>query len=204
MFEKAIQDVHRIAEGPRDDNGMEASELVRGKVVIGHAVLGVEVFTVRTGIDRPHRHHESEPVRRRHFAPAPLLCQGDGGLSVDKTRIRAGEGTLGKFLNDDTIARSVSSTTANLNEITGRINRGEGTAGRLISDRALYDRLNSMSDRLDKVMAGLQQGEGTAGRLLRDRELYENMNGAVGELRQLVRDIRADPRKFLNVRVSIF
>jgi phospholipid/cholesterol/gamma-HCH transport system substrate-binding protein len=119
-------------------------------------------------------------------------------------RIRAGEGTLGKFLNDDAVARSVSSTTANLNEITGRINRGEGTAGRLINDRALYDRLNSMSERLDKVMAGLQQGEGTAGRLLRDRELYENMNSAVGELRQLVRDIRADPRKFLNVRVSIF
>jgi phospholipid/cholesterol/gamma-HCH transport system substrate-binding protein len=119
-------------------------------------------------------------------------------------RIRAGEGTLGKFLTDDTVARSVSSTTANLNEITGRINRGEGTAGRLVNDRALYDRLNSMSDRLDKVMAGLQQGEGTAGRLLRDRELYENMNSAVGELRQLVRDIRADPRKFLNVRVSIF
>ena len=119
-------------------------------------------------------------------------------------RIRAGEGTLGKFLTDDTVARSLSSTTSNLNEITGRINRGEGTAGSLVNDRALYDRLNSMSDRLDKVMAGLQQGEGTAGRLLRDRELYENMNGAVGELRQLVRDIRADPRKFLNVRVSIF
>jgi phospholipid/cholesterol/gamma-HCH transport system substrate-binding protein len=119
-------------------------------------------------------------------------------------RIRSGEGTLGKFLTDDTVARSLSSTTSNLNEITGRINRGEGTAGRLVTDRALYDRLNSMSDRLDKVMAGLQQGEGTAGRLLRDRELYENMNSAVGELRQLVRDIRADPRKFLNVRVSIF
>lgn len=119
-------------------------------------------------------------------------------------RIRAGEGTLGKFLTDDSVARSLSSTTSNLNEITGRVNRGEGTAGRLINDRALYDRLNSMSDRLDKVMAGLEQGEGTAGRLLRDRELYENMNSAVGELRQLVRDIRADPRKFLNVRVSIF
>jgi phospholipid/cholesterol/gamma-HCH transport system substrate-binding protein len=119
-------------------------------------------------------------------------------------RIRAGEGSLGKFLNDDTLARSFSSTASNLDAITGRISRGEGTAGRLISDQALYDRLNSMSDRLDKVMAGLQQGEGTAGQLLRDRQLYENMNGAVGELRQLVRDIRADPRKFLNVRVSIF
>jgi phospholipid/cholesterol/gamma-HCH transport system substrate-binding protein len=119
-------------------------------------------------------------------------------------RIRAGEGSLGRFLNDDAMARSFSSTASNLDAITGRISRGEGTAGRLISDQALYDRLNSMSDRLDKVMAGLQQGEGTAGQLLRDRELYENMNGAVGELRQLVRDIRADPRKFLNVRVSIF
>ena len=61
-----------------------------------------------------------------------------------------------------------------------------------------------MTERLDKVMAGLQQGEGTAGRLLTDRQLYENMNTAIEELRLLVRDIRADPRKFLNVRVSIF
>ena len=53
-------------------------------------------------------------------------------------------------------------------------------------------------------MTGLQQGEGTAGRLLQDRQLYDNMNGAIAELRQLVQDIRADPRKFLNVRVSLF
>jgi phospholipid/cholesterol/gamma-HCH transport system substrate-binding protein len=68
----------------------------------------------------------------------------------------------------------------------------------------LYDRLNSMSQRLDQVMTGLQQGEGTAGQLLKDRQLYENINGTVAEMRQLVQDIRADPRKFLNVRVSLF
>jgi phospholipid/cholesterol/gamma-HCH transport system substrate-binding protein len=119
-------------------------------------------------------------------------------------RIRAGEGSLGKLLTDDTLARSLSSTTTNMDAITGRISRGEGTAGKLITERQLYDRLNSMSERLDKVMAGLQQGEGTAGKLLQDRQLYENMNSAVAELRQLVQDIRADPRKFLNVRVSLF
>jgi phospholipid/cholesterol/gamma-HCH transport system substrate-binding protein len=119
-------------------------------------------------------------------------------------RMRAGEGTLGKLLHDDTLARSLTSTTTNLDAITGRINSGQGTAGALISERELYDRLNSMSARLDKVMAGLEQGDGTAGQLLRDRQLYESMNGAVGELRQLLRDIRADPRKFLNVRVSLF
>lgn len=119
-------------------------------------------------------------------------------------RIRAGEGSLGRFLTDDALARSLTSTTTNLDTITGRISRGEGTAGKLLTDRELYDRLASMSDRLDRVMAGLQEGQGTAGQLLHDRQLYENMNGAVGELRQLVRDIRADPRKFLNVRVSLF
>ena len=126
-------------------------------------------------------------------------------------RLRAGEGSLGKLLNDDSLVNSLNATTANINSltgnidaITGRISRGEGTAGKLITERELYDRLNSMSERLDKVMTGLQMGEGTAGQMLKDRQLYENMNGAVGELRQLVQDIRKDPRRFLNVRVSLF
>jgi phospholipid/cholesterol/gamma-HCH transport system substrate-binding protein len=102
------------------------------------------------------------------------------------------------------MSQSLTSTTANLDAITGRVNRGEGTAGKLINDAELYNRLNSLSDRIDKVIAGLQQGDGTAGQLLRDRQLYENMNGTMVELRSLVSDIRKDPRKYLNVRVSLF
>jgi phospholipid/cholesterol/gamma-HCH transport system substrate-binding protein len=125
-------------------------------------------------------------------------------LEAVTDRIRSGEGSLGRLLNDDALAKSLSSTTSNLDAVTGRLSRGEGTAGKLVTDEALYNRLNSMAERLDKVTANLQQGEGTAGQLLHDKQLYENMNGAVGELRQLVRDIRADPRKYLNVRVSLF
>jgi phospholipid/cholesterol/gamma-HCH transport system substrate-binding protein len=53
-------------------------------------------------------------------------------------------------------------------------------------------------------MTSLQQGDGTAGQLLHDKQLYENMNRTVGELQGLIRDIRADPKKYLNVRVSLF
>jgi phospholipid/cholesterol/gamma-HCH transport system substrate-binding protein len=98
----------------------------------------------------------------------------------------------------------VTSATSNLDAITGRISKGEGTAGKLVTDAELYNRLNSMADRLDKLTMALNQGEGTAGQLLRDKQLYENMNGAVSELHNLVKDIRADPKKYLNVRVSIF
>jgi phospholipid/cholesterol/gamma-HCH transport system substrate-binding protein len=125
-------------------------------------------------------------------------------LEAVTARIRSGEGTLGQLINDDALSKSITSATTNLDLLTGRLNRGEGTAGKLVTDAELYNRLNSMADRLDKVMTGLQQGEGTAGSLLRDRQLYENMNAAVTELRGLVQDIRADPRKYLNVRVSLF
>jgi phospholipid/cholesterol/gamma-HCH transport system substrate-binding protein len=137
-------------------------------------------------------------------AAAKALEASMQNLEAVTARIRNGEGTLGRLLADDSLSRSLSSTTANLDAITGRISRGEGTAGKLVTDDALYTRLSSMAERLDKVTAALQQGEGTAGQLLRDRQLYENMNGAVTEVRSLVQAIRADPRRYLNVRVSLF
>lgn len=119
-------------------------------------------------------------------------------------QISAGEGSLGKLLKDDSFSKSLASASGNLDAITARLNRGEGTAGKLMTDPALFDRLNSVTQRLDDLVTKLNAGEGTAGQLLKDRQLYENMNGAVGDLRSLVADIRKDPRKFLNVKVSIF
>lgn len=125
-------------------------------------------------------------------------------LRAITTRINAGEGSLGRLVRDESLATSLSSTGRNLDDLTGRLKRGEGTAGKLVTDDALYNRLASVSSRLDVVVTRLNAGEGTAGRLLQDRQLYENMNTAVVELRSLIADIRKDPKKFLNVRVSIF
>jgi phospholipid/cholesterol/gamma-HCH transport system substrate-binding protein len=61
-----------------------------------------------------------------------------------------------------------------------------------------------VTDRFDQLLASLNEGQGTAGQLLKDRQLYENMNGAVTDLRTLIADVRKDPKKFLNVKVSIF
>lgn len=137
-------------------------------------------------------------------AAARSLEKSLDNLHAMTARIRAGEGSLGKLLSDDSLATSLKSATSNLDSFTGRINRGEGTLGKLTTDQELYNRLNSVSDRLDKVVAGLQQGEGTAGQLLRDKQLYENMNLTMVELRDLVAAIRQDPKRFLNVRVSLF
>jgi phospholipid/cholesterol/gamma-HCH transport system substrate-binding protein len=119
-------------------------------------------------------------------------------------QLAAGEGSIGKLLKDDTFSKSLTSATTNIDTLVAKLNSGEGTAGKLISDPALFNRLNSVTERLDMLVTRLNEGEGTAGQLLKDKQLYENMNGAVGDLRALVADIRKDPRKFLNIKVSVF
>jgi len=119
-------------------------------------------------------------------------------------RVASGEGSLGMFLNDDALATSLTSATRDLSAVGDKINQGSGTMGKLVNDPALYDRLNTLAARLEQVASRLDAGEGTVGQLLRDKQLYENMNGAATELRALVGDIRKDPKKYLNVKVSIF
>lgn len=119
-------------------------------------------------------------------------------------RINAGEGSIGRLLKDDAFAQSLSGATSSLRELTDRMNRGEGTAGKLMTDPALFNRLNSVTDRFDQLMTKLNEGEGTAGRLLKDKQLYENMNKSIDELRALIAAIKQDPKKYLNVKVSIF
>ena len=125
-------------------------------------------------------------------------------LQTITKRINSGEGSLGRLLNDDALVNSLTSASGNVDQIAANLRKGEGTAGKLLTDKELYDRFNSLAGRLDNVVTELQTGEGTAGRLLQDKQLYENMNAAVGELRALLGDIRKDPKKYLNVRVSIF
>ena len=119
-------------------------------------------------------------------------------------RIRAGEGSLGKLLNDDALAKSFTATAASVDSITAKLDKGEGTAGKLLNDKEMYDRFNSIADRIDKLVAAVEKGEGTAGKLINDKQLYENINSTAAEFKALIADIRKDPRKFLNVRVSIF
>jgi phospholipid/cholesterol/gamma-HCH transport system substrate-binding protein len=125
-------------------------------------------------------------------------------LSRLTERLNKGEGSLGELMQDRAFAQSLTATTKNLQDLSARLRNGEGTVGKLLTDDALYKQLSSLSGRLDTITTQLQQGEGTAGRLLQDKQLYENMNTAVTELRGLVSDIRRDPKKYLNVKVSLF
>ena len=99
---------------------------------------------------------------------------------------------------------SLSRATSNLEALTARLNRGDGSAGRFLNDAALYNRLNELTGRLDQLINRLNDGQGSAGQFLNNKELYDNMNRTIADLHALIGDIRKDPKKFLNVKVSIW
>jgi len=125
-------------------------------------------------------------------------------LETMTRQLNAGEGSLGKLLKDDSFSRSLTAATTGFDSLIGKLNSGEGTAGKLITDPVLFDRMNQLTERINQVISRLNDGEGTAGLLLKDKQLYENMNKVVNELHTLITKIEADPRRYLNVRVSIF
>jgi phospholipid/cholesterol/gamma-HCH transport system substrate-binding protein len=127
-----------------------------------------------------------------------------GDLQTMTRRINAGEGSLGKLLKDEQLAKSLTATGNSMEQITARLQRGEGTAGKLLTDQQLFDRFTVLAGRMEKLAANLESGEGSAGQFLQNKQLYENMNGAASELKALIGEIKKDPKKYLNVRVSIF
>ena len=132
------------------------------------------------------------------------LEQAVANLNGITAKLKNGEGSLGALLNDSTLSTSLNATAQKFDKISGKLDRGEGTAGKLLTDDALYQRLDSVTARLDTLVKNLSDGQGTAGQLLHDKQLYENMNQTVSEVRSLIGDIRKDPKKYLNVKVSIF
>ena len=124
-------------------------------------------------------------------------------LPLSPTLARAPVSTNARF-SFPALARSATAAAASMEDVAVRLARGEGTAGKLLTDETLFARLNATAVRLDDLTGRLQAGQGTAGMLLHDRQLYENMSNAVTELRGLVSDIRKDPKKYLNVKVSLF
>jgi phospholipid/cholesterol/gamma-HCH transport system substrate-binding protein len=120
------------------------------------------------------------------------------------TRIESGDGAIGRLVNDQEVGNSVARVTSNLAKVTDRMDAGEGTLGALMRERELYDRLDKLSANIESVTARLDRGDGTAGQLLHDRALYDNLNKTASELQGLISDIRADPKKYLRVKVSLF
>ncbi|MEX2261825.1 MAG: MlaD family protein [Bryobacteraceae bacterium] len=118
--------------------------------------------------------------------------------------LEAGQGTAGKLLKDGAIYDEARTTLAEMRSLVNDLNSGKGTAGKLLKDEALYARMNEVVLKLDHTIDQLNTGQGTLGQLIVNPQLYESINGVTSEMRALLKDIRAEPKKFLRIKLGLF
>ncbi len=139
--------------------------------------------------------------------------------------IKSGRGTAGRLINDDALyvetraaINDLRSATSKINLILDDVSAGKGTIGKLFQDDKLYgdasvtlDRFNRAATRIESLIADAQAGKGTIGRLVTDESLYNNVNSTAtsinkfsDEATRLISDFRANPKKYLTVKFSIF
>jgi len=118
--------------------------------------------------------------------------------------LQEGQGTAGKLLKDDKLYEDLRKSVAQVNEILQGLNEGKGTAGKLLKSDELHKELSETLTKIDTTIDKVNSGEGTLGQLLVNPQLYDNLNGATREMHLLMKDFRANPKKFLRIKLSIF
>ncbi len=122
-----------------------------------------------------------------------------------------GNGTAGKLLKDPALYDDLRKSVAKINVLVDDLNAGKGSAGKLLKSDELHNQVSALVTKLDKMvgqfdtMAGkINSGEGTLGQLLVNPQMYESLNGTAKEMNGLMKDFRANPKKFLTIQLKLF
>jgi len=118
--------------------------------------------------------------------------------------VQAGKGSLGLFLRDPALYQNASRVVAEAVKVVEGVNAGQGTVGKFLKDESVHQRVEVMLGKVEGTIDRINSGQGTFGQMLVSRALHDSLNGLTTETRELIRDVRADPRKFLRIKLALF
>jgi phospholipid/cholesterol/gamma-HCH transport system substrate-binding protein len=118
--------------------------------------------------------------------------------------LQTGQGTAGKFLKDTALYDEAKQTVDQIQVLVADLNAGKGTAGKLLKDDQLSKRLDELVAKLNGTIDKINSGQGALGQFLVNPQLYESVNGVTREFQSLAKDMRANPKKFLTIRLTLF
>jgi phospholipid/cholesterol/gamma-HCH transport system substrate-binding protein len=155
-------------------------------------------ITMGTSLGQPV--HENEYLRTTTAGGMDKLTES-GNQLVDQlnklseqmtgitTKINQGQGSIGRFVNDEAFYDNLNQTVREAQGIMREIRSGQGTAAKLVNDPALYNNINQITQRLNEISDNLNRGRGTAGKLLTDDALYNEARSTIARLNRTADDI---------------
>jgi phospholipid/cholesterol/gamma-HCH transport system substrate-binding protein len=116
----------------------------------------------------------------------------------------AGQGSAGKLLHDPALYDEMNKTVGEIHTLLADANSGKGTLGKLLKNDELHQRMQELLTRLNTTIDKINSGQGTIGQLMQNPQLYDSLTGATREFQSLAKDMRANPKKFLTIRLMLF
>ena len=120
-----------------------------------------------------------------------LLAQTAAMVAEDRANIHALTASL-RTTTEELAAghpgQKIGATTARLDSLSAQLS-------------ATSTRLNGASASLQVILGRMEHGEGTLGKLSADPTLYDNLTAAAANFRALAEDIKANPKRYINVKV---
>jgi phospholipid/cholesterol/gamma-HCH transport system substrate-binding protein len=118
--------------------------------------------------------------------------------------IQQGQGTAGLILKDPKLYNDLDTSVKQLNTILSNLNAGKGTAGQLLNNDQIAKQISSTLNKINLTIDKVNSGQGTIGQLLVNPQLYDAATGTTRELHALLQDFRANPKKFLRIKLAVF
>ncbi|HEY7211588.1 MAG TPA: MlaD family protein [Bryobacteraceae bacterium] len=118
--------------------------------------------------------------------------------------LQQGQGTAGMLLKDPKVYNDLDSALVEINTLTHDLNAGKGTAGQLLKNDKIARQLSTALDKVNLTLDKVNSGQGTLGQLMVNPALYEETTGMMRELHATLKDFRANPKKFLSIKLHIF
>lgn len=118
--------------------------------------------------------------------------------------LQRGEGTAGKLLKDPAMFDDAHKAILDLRKILADVDSGRGTVGKLLKSDQLHNQIASTLGKIDLMIDKMNSGQGTIGQLLVNQTLYDSLEGTARELNGLMKDFRANPKKFLRIKLALF
>ena len=98
------------------------------------------------------------------------------------------------------VMSNVNGITSNLTDAAGNITDFSASFKQIPLDSMVHA-MNATLANLEALTAQLNDRNSSMGKIINDRELYDNANHAIASLDSLLMDIKANPKRYINVKV---
>ncbi|MGD0359946.1 MAG: MlaD family protein [Bryobacteraceae bacterium] len=125
----------------------------------------------------------------------------DLGTALRQLDDRLAQVQANSLLRDTAQYDRIRERIAQVRKTLADLNAGKGAGGEWIASDAAYAAWNRQVAAWIENVDALTAGEGGIGRMLSSAQTYESLNGALRQLQSTVKEFRADPRKFLRLKL---